>query len=191
MCFQPNEQDEKFRKLQFEKDNLQLQVQVLTEQIEAQTDKIADLEKMLMEKKQLLVDTEDKLQREVLSRSSLETQKLEMMSIVSELKLQQAAMERENMELRSQFNNNGDVKKPPLVPRMAQTSTPVHHSSNQVRNGGWLHVGVIFLGVAGVEDVAVAQSGHHDGQQPEEGAGDPSTKGTVTVHAFLVSSVGF
>ncbi|XP_063908028.1 liprin-beta-2 isoform X3 [Zophobas morio] len=127
----PNEQDEKFRKLQFEKDNLQLQVQVLTEQIEAQTDKIADLEKMLMEKKQLLVDTEDKLQREVLSRSSLETQKLEMMSIVSELKLQQAAMERENMELRSQFNNNGDVKKPPLVPRMAQTSTPVHHSSNQ------------------------------------------------------------
>ncbi|RZC32175.1 liprin-beta-1, partial [Asbolus verrucosus] len=127
----PSEHDEKFRKLQYEKDNLQLQVQVLTEQIEAQTDKIADLEKMLCDKKQLLSDTEDKLQREVLSRSSLETQKLELMSIMSELKLQQAALERENLELRSQFNNNGDVKKPPLVPRISQTSTPVHHSSNQ------------------------------------------------------------
>jgi hypothetical protein len=128
---QPSEQDEKCRKLQYEKDSLQLQVQVLTDQIEAQTDKIAELEKTLMEKKQLLSDNEDKFQREVLSRSSLETQKLELMSIMSELKLQQAALERENMELRSQFNNNGDVKKPPLVPRMSQTSTPVHHAGNQ------------------------------------------------------------
>lgn len=61
--FQPAEQNEKFRKLQCEKDNLQLQVQVLTEQIDAQTDKIADLEKHLHEKKQQLTDTEDKLQR--------------------------------------------------------------------------------------------------------------------------------
>lgn len=87
-----------------------------------------------MERKQVLSDTEEKLQREVLSRSSLETQKLELMSIMSELKLQQAALERENLELRSQFNNNGDIKKPPLIPRIAQTSTPVHHSSNQVIN---------------------------------------------------------
>lgn len=60
---QPGEQDEKLRKIQFEKDNLQLQVQVLTEQIEAQSDKILDLEKMLQEKKTLLSDAEDKLQR--------------------------------------------------------------------------------------------------------------------------------
>lgn len=57
------DQDEKFRKLQMEKDNLQLQVQVLTDQIDAQTDKIADLEKSLTEKKQLLVNAEDMLQR--------------------------------------------------------------------------------------------------------------------------------
>lgn len=38
-------------------------MQVLTEQIEAQTDKILDLEKHLQEKKHLLADTEDKLQR--------------------------------------------------------------------------------------------------------------------------------
>lgn len=61
--FQPADQNEKFRKLQYEKDNLQLQVQILSEQIEAQTDKIADLEKSLQEKKQQISDTEDKLQR--------------------------------------------------------------------------------------------------------------------------------
>ncbi|CAH1159634.1 unnamed protein product [Phaedon cochleariae] len=135
----PGEQDEKFRKLQYEKDNLQLQVQVLTDQIEAQSEKITDLEKLLMEKKHLLSDTEDKLQREVLSRSSLETQKLELMSIVSELKLQQAALERENLELRScQYNNNSEIKKPPLMPRMSSqptlTSTPVQHVGNQQLN---------------------------------------------------------
>lgn len=133
---QPGEQDEKFRKIQYERDNLQLQVQVLTEQIEAQSDKISDLEKMLQEKKQLLSDTEEKLQREVLSRSSLETQKLELMSIMSELKLQQASLERENLELRnSQYNNNTEGKKPPIMPRMSSqpqlSSTPVQHPGNQ------------------------------------------------------------
>lgn len=42
---------------------MQLQVQVLTEQIEAQGDKISDLEKTLSEKKQQLVSAEDLLQR--------------------------------------------------------------------------------------------------------------------------------
>uniref|UniRef100_A0A182SHS1 Liprin-beta-1/2 coiled-coil domain-containing protein n=1 Tax=Anopheles maculatus TaxID=74869 RepID=A0A182SHS1_9DIPT len=41
--------------------------------------------------------------QEMLSRSSLETQKLELMSAMSELKLQQAALERENLELRTNF----------------------------------------------------------------------------------------
>ncbi|XP_066252512.1 liprin-beta-2-like isoform X2 [Euwallacea similis] len=128
----PGEQDEKLRKIQFEKDNLQLQVQVLTEQIEAQSDKISDLEKMLQEKKSLLSDSEEKLQREVLSRSSLETQKLELMSIISELKLTAAALERENIDLRNcQFNNNSDGKKPPLVPRISSSSQPQLTSTPQ------------------------------------------------------------
>lgn len=134
---QPGEQDEKFRKIQYERDNLQLQVQVLTEQIEAQSDKIADLEKMLLEKKQMYTEAEEKLQREVLTRSSLETQKLELMSIMSELKLNAAALERENMELRnSQYNNNSDVKKPPLIPRISSTSQPQLTSTPQHSSQG-------------------------------------------------------
>lgn len=78
--------------------------------------------------------------QEMLSRSSLETQKLELLSMMSELKLQQAALERENLELRSShFSNNTSegVKKPALLPRMSpqpqHTSTPVHASQNQVK----------------------------------------------------------
>lgn len=52
-----------YHNLQAERDSLQLQVQVLTEQIEAQTDKISDMEKLLTEKKQHLISTEDMLQR--------------------------------------------------------------------------------------------------------------------------------
>lgn len=75
----------------------------------------------------------------MLSRSSLETQKLELMSIISDLKLQQASIERENMELRNNLhmNNNGDLKKPLLSrnspqPHVAIT-TPQHSSSGPVR----------------------------------------------------------
>lgn len=139
MWFQGPDHDEKFKKIQNERDNLQLQVQVLSEQIEAQSDKISDLEKNLTDKKQLLANAEDLLQREMLSRSSLETQKLELMSAMSELKLQQAALERENMELRSSHVNNNSsdsIKKGGYISRMSPqphiTSTPVHHSSNQV-----------------------------------------------------------
>lgn len=73
----------------------------------------------------------------MLSRSSLETQKLELMSAMSELKLQQAALERENLELRSsQMNNNNNGLIPPRrppVPARTLIGTPMHgsHSSLQ------------------------------------------------------------
>ena len=61
--------------------------------------------------------TEDQLHDEVLSRSHLETKKLELMSEISGLKLRQTEMEHENKELRrklqavsvdrSMYNNIG------------------------------------------------------------------------------------
>lgn len=74
----------------------------------------------------------------MLSRSSLETQKLELMSAISEMKLQQAALERENLELKTaqqqQIANSAfEAKKAAFLARMspqpALTSTPVHSSS--------------------------------------------------------------
>lgn len=78
----------------------------------------------------------------MLSRSALETQKLELMSAMSELKFQHAALERENVELRAtnrlvnSTSIGGISKPPPFKPRMSpqpQHSTPVYHGSNQVR----------------------------------------------------------
>ena len=79
------------------------QVALLSDQIEAQTDKITDLEKILDDKKDVLRKTEDVLQREMISRSSLETKKLELMSEISGLKLRQVAVERENVDLRKRL----------------------------------------------------------------------------------------
>ena len=76
---------------------------LLSDQIEAQTDKITDLEKILDDKKDVLRKTEDVLQREMITRSSLETKKLELMSEISGLKLRQAAVERENIDLRKRL----------------------------------------------------------------------------------------
>ncbi|GAB0090836.1 hypothetical protein DMENIID0001_056000 [Sergentomyia squamirostris] len=126
--------DERLRRLQSDKESLALQVQVLSEQVAAQNEKISDLERMLTEKTQLLSNADDLLHREMLSRSSLETQKLELMSAMSELKLQQAALERENLELRtSQLNNNSIMtRRPPMVPSRALASfpaTPPPHGS--------------------------------------------------------------
>lgn len=55
--------EERLQRLEADKDSLQLQVTVLTEQIEVQTDKISDLEKLLDEKKRQLSNAEDMLQR--------------------------------------------------------------------------------------------------------------------------------
>lgn len=50
-------------RLESDKDRLHLQVSCLTDQIEAQTAKIGDLEKVLDDKKNVLETTEDSLQR--------------------------------------------------------------------------------------------------------------------------------
>jgi SAM domain (Sterile alpha motif) len=55
----------------------------------------------------------------MLSRSSLETQKLELMSALSEMKLQQATLERENYDLRSTYLKNSLTNLNNPVPSMA------------------------------------------------------------------------
>lgn len=76
----------------------------------------------------------------MLSRSSLETQKLELMSAMSELKLQQASLERENLELRaSHFNNNtipADRRPPVPASRIRTNSTSALHNSHNNLTAG-------------------------------------------------------
>ena len=81
------------------------QVAVLSDQIDSATDKINDMEKLLDDKKEVLRKTEELLQREILTRSSLETQKLELMSTVTNLKLRQANIDQENIDLRKRYES--------------------------------------------------------------------------------------
>ena len=76
---------------------------VLADQVDNQIEKIGDLEKLLDDKKEVLKRTEDILQREMINRSALETKKLELLTDLSQLKLRQAAIEKENMELRKKL----------------------------------------------------------------------------------------
>ena len=57
------EYDERLQKLESDKSSLQLQVSVLTEQIDAQTEKISELEDQLRTRQMLLGKAEDRLQK--------------------------------------------------------------------------------------------------------------------------------
>ncbi|XP_066506116.1 liprin-beta-2b isoform X8 [Hoplias malabaricus] len=95
---------ERLERLEGDKESLVLQVSVLTEQVEAQGEKIRDLEASLEEHHHKLLSTEEMLQQELLSRTSLETQKLDLMDEVSYLKLKLVSMEEE------QGHTDGDDK---------------------------------------------------------------------------------
>ncbi|XP_041755016.1 liprin-beta-2 isoform X9 [Coregonus clupeaformis] len=84
---------ERLTRLEGDKESLVLQVSVLTDQVEAQGVKISDLESSLEEHQHKLNSTEEMLQQEFLSRTSLESQKLDLMGEVSYLKLKLVDME--------------------------------------------------------------------------------------------------
>ncbi|XP_045698428.1 liprin-beta-2 isoform X2 [Phyllostomus hastatus] len=89
---------ERLARLEGDKESLILQVSVLTDQVEAQGEKIRDLEVCLEGHQVKLNAAEEMLQQELMSRTSLETQKLDLMTEVSELKLKLVGMEKEQRE---------------------------------------------------------------------------------------------
>nr|XP_058161776.1 liprin-beta-2 isoform X2 [Dasypus novemcinctus] len=89
---------ERLARLEGDKESLILQVSVLTDQVEAQGEKIRDLEVCLEGHQVKLNAAEEMLQQELLSRTSLETQKLDLMTEVSDLKLKLVSMEKEQRE---------------------------------------------------------------------------------------------
>uniref|UniRef100_A0A4W4GJE9 SAM domain-containing protein n=1 Tax=Electrophorus electricus TaxID=8005 RepID=A0A4W4GJE9_ELEEL len=100
---------EQLSRLESEKECLVLQVSVLTDQVEVQGEKIKDLEMCLEEHRMKLIATEELLQQELLSRSSLETQKLELLTEVSSLKLKLATVDRENRESEGLYQELSDM----------------------------------------------------------------------------------
>uniref|UniRef100_A0A673BS78 Liprin-beta-1-like n=1 Tax=Sphaeramia orbicularis TaxID=375764 RepID=A0A673BS78_9TELE len=89
---------ERLSRLESDKECLILQVSVLTDQVEVQGEKIRDLDTCLEHHREKLNATEDLLQQELLNRSTLETQKLELMTEVSSLKLKLTAVDRDHRD---------------------------------------------------------------------------------------------
>uniref|UniRef100_A0A8C2GJY4 PPFIA binding protein 2a n=1 Tax=Cyprinus carpio TaxID=7962 RepID=A0A8C2GJY4_CYPCA len=89
---------ERLSRLEGDKESLVLQVGVLTDQVEAQGEKIRHLENSLGEYQHKLNSTEEMLQQELLNRSSLESQKLGLMEEVSCLKLKLGNMEEKHIK---------------------------------------------------------------------------------------------
>ncbi|XP_005471013.1 liprin-beta-1b isoform X8 [Oreochromis niloticus] len=100
---------ERLSRLESDKESLVLQVSVLTDQVEAQGEKIRDLDLCLDEHREKLNATEEMLQQELLCRTALETQKLELMSEVSNLKLKLNSMKKERLDFDDGFRDSEDL----------------------------------------------------------------------------------
>ncbi|XP_008300997.1 liprin-beta-1b isoform X4 [Stegastes partitus] len=100
---------ERLSRLESDKESLVLQVSVLTDQVEAQGEKIRDLDVCLDEHREKLNATEEMLQQELLCRSALETQKIELMSEVSNLKLKLNGMEKDRLDFDDRFRDSEDL----------------------------------------------------------------------------------
>ncbi|XP_062373574.1 liprin-beta-1 isoform X3 [Sardina pilchardus] len=101
---------ERLSRLESDKECLVLQVSVLTDQVEVQGEKIRDLEMCLEEHREKLNSTEELLQQELVGRSTLETQKLELMTEVSSLKLKLTAVERDHRETEALHQEVNDLR---------------------------------------------------------------------------------
>eukprot|EP00075_Anas_platyrhynchos_P016581 XP_027305834.1 liprin-beta-1 isoform X7 [Anas platyrhynchos] len=100
---------ERLARLENDKESLVLQVSVLTDQVEAQGEKIRDLEFCLEEHREKLNATEEMLQQELLSRTSLETQKLDLMAEISNLKLKLTSVEKDRVDYEDRFRDTEDL----------------------------------------------------------------------------------
>ncbi|XP_034433804.1 liprin-beta-1-like isoform X4 [Hippoglossus hippoglossus] len=101
---------DRLSRLESDKECLILQVSVLTDQVEVQGEKIRDLDSCLDHHREKLNATEELLQLELLNRSALETQKLELMTEVSSLKLKLTTVERDHRDHEGLYQEVTDLR---------------------------------------------------------------------------------
>lgn len=89
---------QKVQELESDKKNLLLQASVLADQVDAQADKIIELERLLQQKKDELLHLEQNLHQEIIGRSTVENNKLELMTELSNLRLRLNAAERDRKD---------------------------------------------------------------------------------------------
>ncbi|XP_069079645.1 liprin-beta-2 isoform X2 [Pleurodeles waltl] len=100
---------ERLTRLEGDKESLVLQVSVLTDQVEAQGEKIRDLESCVDEHHLKLNAAEEMLQQELMHRTSLETEKLDLMTEVSDLKIKLVGLENDQNDFQEKQNRAESV----------------------------------------------------------------------------------
>uniref|UniRef100_A0A8C8FS57 SAM domain-containing protein n=1 Tax=Oncorhynchus tshawytscha TaxID=74940 RepID=A0A8C8FS57_ONCTS len=101
---------DRLSRVESDKECLVLQVSVLSDQVEVQGEKIRDLDMCLEEHREKLDATEETLQQEFLTRSTLETQKLELMTEVSSLKLKLTTVSRDRRDSEGLYQEVNDLR---------------------------------------------------------------------------------
>ncbi|KAL8618895.1 hypothetical protein ACOMHN_020314 [Nucella lapillus] len=99
----PDTADDKVRKLDAEKQSLTLQVNVLSEQLEAQGEKIADLELHVTDREHRLTQAQDILQAELVSRNTLESGKVDLMNEVTALSVKVTDLHNHTRDLEQRY----------------------------------------------------------------------------------------
>uniref|UniRef100_A0A915KB37 SAM domain-containing protein n=1 Tax=Romanomermis culicivorax TaxID=13658 RepID=A0A915KB37_ROMCU len=97
-CPEYGDLQDKLHRLESDRESLSLQVSVLNEQVGAQTEKIKDLESLLDDKLHRLDSTEEILHEELVTRTTLETNKVDLLNEISTLKLRLVAIQREKYD---------------------------------------------------------------------------------------------
>ncbi|XP_055928486.1 liprin-beta-2-like isoform X4 [Argiope bruennichi] len=130
---------QKLHNLESDKKNLILHASVLADQVEAQGEKINELEKLLDQKKEELLRLEQSLHQEVLARSSAENSKLELMTELSNLRLRLTTVERDRKE--------SDEKCRKLENELISLQTRLidHETEHSILKGKFSHNGSYIL----------------------------------------------
>ncbi|XP_037110496.1 liprin-beta-1b isoform X4 [Syngnathus acus] len=100
---------ERLTRIESDKESLVLQVSVLTDQVDAQGEKIRDLDLCLDEHREKLNATEEMLQQELMCRTALETQKLELVTELSNLKLKLNSIQKDRLDFDERFRDSEDL----------------------------------------------------------------------------------
>ncbi|XP_015930223.2 liprin-beta-2 [Parasteatoda tepidariorum] len=96
--FECDDLEQRISQLEIEKQQLTLQVNVLSDQVEAQNEKVEELEYSLSKSKEQLDHSETLLRKEMSTRSTIENSKLDLMAQISALRIRLASVENEKRE---------------------------------------------------------------------------------------------
>ncbi|XP_060847571.1 liprin-beta-1-like isoform X2 [Rhopalosiphum padi] len=114
-------------------ESFKLQVSVLNNQVDILLRKLNHLEKYLLQQNELRKKAENRLHEEMILKSKLETEKLEVIAMLTNLKLVNVMLTKENMNLKEMIINNQNTQNSTTSP---YTSEVINSQFHRTKNHG-------------------------------------------------------